>query len=104
MLATPTSGRQGRNALPLRPLAQYSGNDHTCPFSSCTGHCGSGSARRTYPPGGRMKKATVIRLLLLAAVVGGLLVLPTLGPVRQAAERFQCWIRALGVWGLVILA
>jgi uncharacterized membrane protein YdjX (TVP38/TMEM64 family) len=51
-----------------------------------------------------MKKATVVRMLLLITVVGSLLVLPTLSPVRQAVGQFQIWLRSLGVWGLVILA
>jgi uncharacterized membrane protein YdjX (TVP38/TMEM64 family) len=51
-----------------------------------------------------MKKATVVRLLILGAVVAGLLALPTLPPVREAAGRFGEWLQGLGNWGLVLLA
>jgi uncharacterized membrane protein YdjX (TVP38/TMEM64 family) len=51
-----------------------------------------------------MKRATVLRLLVLGAVVAGLLVLPSLPPVREAALRFNQWLQGLGNWGLVLLA
>jgi uncharacterized membrane protein YdjX (TVP38/TMEM64 family) len=51
-----------------------------------------------------MKRATVVRLLVGGAVVAGLLVLPSLPPVREAATRFSDWLEDLGYWGLVLLA
>lgn len=51
-----------------------------------------------------MKRATVLRLLILGAVVAGLLVLPILPPVREAALRFNEWLHSLGPWGLILLA
>jgi uncharacterized membrane protein YdjX (TVP38/TMEM64 family) len=51
-----------------------------------------------------MKRATILRLLLLGVVVAGLLVLPSLPLVREAARQFRAWLEGLGTWGLVLLA
>src|SRR5690348_7853429 len=51
-----------------------------------------------------MKRATALRLTVLGAVVAGLLVLPSLPPVREAARQFNEWLHGLGPWGLVLLA
>ncbi len=51
-----------------------------------------------------MKKATVIRLLVLAAVIAGLLALSSSPAVKGAFAQFNDWLKGLGPWGLVILA